>query len=365
MDDSIWQETEPDGVLLERVAGTRDPTQAKVDAVFEGGGVKAIAQVGGIRAAERVGLGWNRLGGTSGGAIVASLLAAGLGARRIWEVLTETDLTRMMDVFYLPNVRLLRRFRYFYLPLLPNVLLFKAAFEGREFEELMRRHLLVEPGGSGARDMTFGDLRVPKEHWWQSEHRLKLVATDVSRRRPVVFPDDAAQYREYDNGDEMPVYRAVRMSMSIPLVFKPVTLHEKRTGKPCLIVDGGVSSNFPIWLFDRPASAGPPQRPTFGFLLDEGAKIHSTRTVLGLVWSTFHTGMGAMDRRLSPWDADRTIRMPTGGVSTTDFDLPATGQKRLLEWGYGATMAFLRRFDWRAHVKNYRVAREAAGGADV
>ena len=47
------------------------------DAVFEGGGVKGIALVGAVAVAEEKGYRWANLAGTSAGAIVASLLAAG------------------------------------------------------------------------------------------------------------------------------------------------------------------------------------------------------------------------------------------------------------------------------------------------
>src|SRR5437660_1398628 len=53
---------------------------------------------------------------------------------------------------------------------------------------------------------------------------------------------------------------AVRMSMSIPVFFKPV----RRGGHE--IVDGGILSNFPVWLFDAPAGVAP-RFPTFGLLL--------------------------------------------------------------------------------------------------
>lgn len=47
------------------------------DAVFEGGGVKGIGLVGAVAAAEEKGYRWMNVAGTSAGAIVASLLAAG------------------------------------------------------------------------------------------------------------------------------------------------------------------------------------------------------------------------------------------------------------------------------------------------
>ena len=55
------------------------------------------------------------------------------------------------------------------------------------------------------------------------------------------------------------------MSMSYPFLFAPVELYQG--GKPHYVVDGGLLSNFPIWLFDSPK----PKRPTWGFRLHPGA----------------------------------------------------------------------------------------------
>ena len=52
----------------------------KADAVFEGGGVKGIGLVGAVAFAEEKGYRWVNLAGTSAGAIVAALLAAGYNA---------------------------------------------------------------------------------------------------------------------------------------------------------------------------------------------------------------------------------------------------------------------------------------------
>ena len=74
-------------------------------------------------------------------------------------------------------------------------------------------------------------------------------------------------------GADLPVLVAARLSLSFPLLFAAVPLYAidyenpKRSGrglKRCLFTDGGVSSNFPIHLFD----AALPRWPTFGLWLD-------------------------------------------------------------------------------------------------
>lgn len=73
-------------------------------------------------------------------------------------------------------------------------------------------------------------------------------------------------------GADMPVVVAARLSLSFPLLFSAVPVYaidyeaprEERTLRRCLLSDGGVSSNFPIHLFD----AALPRWPTFGLWLD-------------------------------------------------------------------------------------------------
>ncbi|MGG3920846.1 patatin-like phospholipase family protein, partial [Geobacillus thermodenitrificans] len=51
-----------------------------IDIVFSGGGVKGFALIGAYEAIEEKGLRWKRLAGTSAGAMLAALLAAGYSA---------------------------------------------------------------------------------------------------------------------------------------------------------------------------------------------------------------------------------------------------------------------------------------------
>ena len=63
----------------------------RADAVFEGGGVKGIGLVGAVAAAEERGYQWENVAGTSAGAIVAALLAAGYNSEELRNVMQELD----------------------------------------------------------------------------------------------------------------------------------------------------------------------------------------------------------------------------------------------------------------------------------
>jgi predicted acylesterase/phospholipase RssA len=74
-------------------------------------------------------------------------------------------------------------------------------------------------------------------------------------------------------GLDMPLVFAARLSLSFPLLFSAVPLwaidyeaeRPNRVLRRCLFTDGGVSSNFPVHLFD----AAMPMWPTFGMWLDQ------------------------------------------------------------------------------------------------
>ncbi|GAO38094.1 hypothetical protein SCH01S_03_00690 [Sphingomonas changbaiensis NBRC 104936] len=87
--------------------------------------------------------------------------------------------------------------------------------------------------------------------------------------------------------EHMPVLFATRLSMSFPLLFQAVPLHLlRRRGKgmapelvPLWFSDGGITSNFPIHLFDAPL----PTRPTFCVnLLDPNEEFERPESVLAL-----------------------------------------------------------------------------------
>ena len=63
----------------------------------------------------------------------------------------------------------------------------------------------------------------------------------------MVLPDDLEKYGV--SPDSFPVARALRMSCGIPFFFEPVRL--KIGSGDTIVVDGGVLSNFPMWIFDN------------------------------------------------------------------------------------------------------------------
>jgi NTE family protein len=315
-----------------------------VDLVMEGGGIRGIALVGALAALEARGYRWVNLAGTSAGAIVAALAAAGYTAAQMREIFQATDFTQFLDAAprWLPPFT---RAAY-------NLVAHWGLYKGDRFLAWMRGLL------ADKQVATFGDLKRGILDRRQA-YPLRVVASDVTRGRMLVLPQDIAFYGI--DPDALGVAQAVRMSMSIPGLFRPVTLNLPAQpdgrlvtpGDPCYIVDGCLLSNFPLELFDGP---GMDQRPTFGIrLTSRGAPAvarYRVRTLLGYVLAMFGTATGAADAYyLDTHKFYRTIEVDNLGISPTRFDLGLREKDQLYQEGGKAAREFLETWDfdcWKA-----------------
>ena len=104
MDLRGWPPHSPDGGDVWHVQASENRGQTsggrmkKADGVFEGGGVKGIGLVGSLTVFEEEGYtDWQRVAGTSSGAIVASLLAAGYSALELQDLIMDLDYGQLLD----------------------------------------------------------------------------------------------------------------------------------------------------------------------------------------------------------------------------------------------------------------------------
>jgi len=333
-----------DNELGARLQGISVP--AKADAVFEGGGVKGIALTGAIMVAESLGVQWQRVAGTSAGAITACLLAAGFTGKELVPVLTrEMDFNEFMDEGLLDKIPLFGK--------LASAIFEKGIYEGDYFEDWMTRKLAEK------NVHTFADVMDEN-----GESRLKLIASDVTRREMIVLPDDLPRYGL--NPAEFSVARAARMSMSIPYFFEPVELSvktpymvgekKKRARRKCFVVDGGLLSNYPLWLFDTDGHVEP-RWPTYGFKLLEpdSDKPSPSKWPHQFIMSLVATMLDAHDKAyIDRANFDRTIGIPTMGIQTTQFDLSDEDKVLLLRAGQEAAVQFFKGWDFAAHNREYR-----------
>lgn len=317
------------------------------DAVFEGGGVKGIGLVGALEVMEAAGYEWRLVAGASAGAIVAALAAAGYRAAELRGILESLDYQQFKDRGFIDRIPVVGW--------AASLIFEKGIYEGNRFEAWIDELL----GAKGVK--TFGDLRAPDGALY--EHRLQVLVSDVTESRILVAPSGLRHYGLV--ADAFPVARAVRMSMSIPFFFEPVFERGHH------FVDGGLLSNFPVWLFDRqPASADdadpPPRWPTFGFKLvepDDSAP-NVIESTIDFIKALVNTMLESHDKQhVEDFDYLRTIPIPTVGVRTTEFGITAEKVARLYESGRRAAQEFLAGWDHDEYVRKARAPKTAKGRA--
>jgi NTE family protein len=178
-----------------------------------------------------------------------------------------------------------------------------------------------------------------------------------------VLPGDIRNYG--GRPEDLNVADAVRMSMSIPFFYEPVTLKNFKTGRTSYIVDGGLLSNYPVWLFDT--ENGPPSWPTIGFKLVEpdAGEPADIKGPVSMLAALFGAMMEAHDARyIADHDFVRTVAIPTLGVRTTEFDISRERSEALYESGHKAAEAFFGTWDFDQYVKRYRSGQAPASRGD-
>jgi len=321
----------------------------EADGVFQGGGMKGLALIGalmGFADHPRFSVKhWRSVAGTSAGAIVASLLATGHDVE---------DLERLMRAAPYP------KFEDTGPPVvggLVNLIRHHGLAHGDYF------HAWLDEQLDGA---TFASVKeTATEAGAAATYRLRLIATDVTRHEMLVLPEDLQNYlrpggREPIEPDRFKIADAVRMSMSIPYFFQPVELVHRESGAPSTIIDGGVLSNFPVWLFD--VADRQPIRPTFGFRLVGGRGVGGglQKLVDHLGWPVelgtdiVHTATDAWDTRFMTHSTlVRTCPVDAGDVGTTDFHLSESQEQGLIDGGRRDGERFLDGFQTASYVNTY------------
>jgi predicted acylesterase/phospholipase RssA len=266
------------------------PVNKEAVIAIQGGGIYALPMLGQVRAILAAGYVPLGFAGNSGGAILASLLWAGLTPDRIEAAFTDMlrndkqALTALLlpresgkQTFKLADLRAFPGRVRRLLPL-PGGFFSKirwwlckglgalrlggdatplwtgrGAFTGERFVDLID-NLVKEGLGIQQNSLArFGD--VPKDRY---RPPLLLTVTNVSRGRLEVIDSTNARYQD------VPVALAVRASGGFPVFFQPIDLPGMGEGR--CFVDGGMVANFPLWAFSASFRERLQETSAFGWL---------------------------------------------------------------------------------------------------
>jgi NTE family protein len=195
----------------------------KVGLVLSGGGPRGVTHVGVLKALEENNIPIDFITGTSMGAVVGGLYAAGYSPDEIETLIRSDELISWLSSTLEPE------YKHYFKQSSPTASwqLFKIVLDPE-----IKAHLptnIVSPfrmdfgfielfsGSGAAAGYDFDSLFIP----------FRCVASDIENSRPFVLR----------NG---PVEKAIRASMSFPFYFHPVKIDNR------LMFDGGMYNNFPV-----------------------------------------------------------------------------------------------------------------------
>jgi NTE family protein len=363
------------------------------DIVMEGGGAKGIVFVGALQEFEERGHTFDRMLGTSAGAISAALLAAGYSSSEIVEALQEEVDGRPVFHSFMSTPDdfsdeekeesvTAEYLREIDIPFMRET--WEDRFDGWLVDKMLDqdnfRHLFsfVERGGwysaegylawmreklnSGeyiGQPRDFGDMSLSQFHA-ATGTELTLIAADTTGRRMLVL--------NHITAPDCPLLWATRMSMSIPLLWEEVTWDKTwglYRGKPIAgnkIVDGGVISNFPIELYisdlDHVTAVMGPKRSEniVGLMMDEALEVKDapprvkdqsggltdfgdTRT-MERFGALLNTIISSHDKMVLESFENLVIRLPAKGYGTVEFDMSPERREALIVAGREATRIY-------------------------
>lgn len=188
--------------------------------VFEGGGIKGLSYIGALRCLEERGIKIKSVAGSSVGALIGALVAAGFKSHELEQIIDKID---FYCIWPIPKKKGLKRTW--------EVVRKRYIYEISPLEETLDK-ILKEKGIS-----TFGDMKVG------NTYRLRIIVANLKNKDILVVPDHLRQYGI--DPDKFSISKAVCMSSSIPFVYPPYKVNSHS------FVDGGLGDNFPIWLYDK------------------------------------------------------------------------------------------------------------------
>lgn len=307
--------------------------------MLEGGGVKGVALVGAAVALDEVGWRFERVAGSSAGAVVGAVIAAmqqaGEPLARADEIMRTLDYSQMQD----------RRPGLGWLRWSPRVadacgILFHLGMHPGAYLTDWLRGVLADLGVR-----TFGDLVVDRRATdARQRYRLVVSTSDLSRQRVLRIPWDLPDYGVEPDGFD--VATAVRASAGIPFVFEPVRL--RGAYGESTLADGSLLETFPVAAFDR-HDGEVPRWPTIGVRLSSPASERAPAVPvtgpISMLRSLIHTTVDSTQIRHveDPRDAERTIFAKPRGVGWTDFDITPAQQQGLYDAGFAAARRWIER----------------------
>lgn len=260
--------------------------------VLSGGGMKGLALIGLLTVLEKYKLN-NTVKGISGasiGALFGLLLSIGYSSEELYSLVENFDYEKLSDI------DITDFFSKFGIDTGGKICLFvKALIRSKKFPE----------------DLTFS------EHYERTGIWLVMNSICLNTRE--------VEYFDYKNTPDMPIWMAIRMTVSLPFLFYPIPY------KGNMYVDGGLTDNFPISPF---IAEEVDKSEIIGVKLQSHPKKgnNNTEQLGGFISSVWDCVFQEMNRlKIEPYEQDgyRIIYIVNNQISAFNLDISVDDRKVL------------------------------------
>lgn len=257
--------------------------------VVSGGGIKGIAFLGALQVLSERNLlsEIHTFAGTSIGSLIVLLLNIGYTPIELFEITKQFDFGKVKSINF-------------------STFMTSYGIDNGDKVEVILKKMVTDKNLQA--DITF------KQLYELTKKKLIMTSVNVNKRQ--------AEYFSVLSHPDMPVITALRMSISIPFLFTPVTYNG------CVYVDGGCIDNFPYKQFMDTID------DVIGLYITEPhiekREINSLETyALCVMFSVLYGFEQFVDR-----NRKNIVQIEVGKISSISFELKIKDKIRLFEIGY-------------------------------
>ena len=265
--------------------------------VLSGGGIKGISQLGALSVLHEN----NMLNdittyvGTSVGSMIVFFLYIGYSVPELYSVIERIDFSKMKCVSF------------------SNLLMQYGLDDGKKIELVLCKLCAAKNIDA---NITF------KEMFDITNKKLIITASCIN--------DKKTHYFSYTDTPDVSILSAIRMSMSIPIYFTPVSYNNK------MFIDGGCIDNYPINLFKDNLDN------VIGIYIENiRENISDISNIEDYLYHMMQCLVEGHSVNCIKGYEHATIKISLKNISAIDFNIDNATKKKLFDIGYNAALSYL------------------------
>jgi len=264
-------------ILQDAMTSNTEAPVRSAHLVLGAGGVRVISSVGVLIELEKAGVRWKSISACSAGSVLGALLAAGISAKQLMELVMAEDMRSLAGFPYAFGWLL----RYLKIPFARYKLSGIPAF----FTRSIRQFRNIDE------ELRLEDLVIP----------FATAGIDVNAAELLV-------YSSHGENNQMTVSEVLKIAVSVPGLYPPLLTHGRR------LVDAAIATHMPVWL------APDDDLPIFVIAPSDSDQIHNPMNFGEFLSTIISSGVLCRDQYLvSQIPRVRLIEPQCGFIRFDDF----------------------------------------------